>query len=56
MDKATFRWNKMKKYLKTCDYIMNADVRKPCGVSAAAANKIVDQGVAAENVNILCPW
>lgn len=41
IDKATFRWNKIQEYLKTHDYIMNADVRKLCGVSAATANRIL---------------
>ena len=40
-DKATFRWNKIQEYLKTHDYIMNADVRKLCEVSAATANCIL---------------
>ena len=43
MDKATLRWNKIQEYLKTHDYIMNADVRKLCGVSAATANRILVQ-------------
>ena len=41
IDKATFRWNKIQEYLKTHDYIMNADVRKLCGVSAATTNRIL---------------
>lgn len=41
MDKVTLRWNKIKEYLKTHDYIMNADVRELCGVSAATANRIL---------------
>ena len=41
MDKATLRWNKIEEYLKTHDYIMNADVRKLCGISAATANRIL---------------
>lgn len=40
-DKATLRWNKIDTYLKSHDYIMNADVRKLCGVSAATANRIL---------------
>ena len=31
MDKAMLRWNKIQKYLKTHDYIMNADVGELCG-------------------------
>ena len=41
ISKATFRWNKIQEYLKTHDYIMNADVRELCGVSAATANRIL---------------
>ena len=41
MDKAILRWNKIQEYLKTHDYIMNADVRELCGVSAATANRIL---------------
>ena len=41
MDKATLRWKKIEEYLQTHDYIMNADVRKLCGVSAATANRIL---------------
>ena len=41
MDKATLRWKKIEAYLKTHDYIMNADVRELCGVSAATANRIL---------------
>lgn len=47
MDKATLRWNKIQEYLTTHDYIMNADVRKLCGVSAATANRIL-AGLSAE--------
>ena len=41
IDKTTLRWNKIQEYLQTHDYIMNADVRKLCGVSAATANRIL---------------
>ena len=41
LDKATLRWKKIEEYLKTHDYIMNADVRELCGVSAATANRIL---------------
>ena len=41
IDKATLRWHKIQEYLKTHDYIMNADVRELCGVSAATANRIL---------------
>ena len=48
MDTATLRWNKIQKYLKTHDYIMNADVRELCGVSAATANRLL-AGLVAED-------
>lgn len=41
VDKATLRWRKIEEFLKTHDYIMNADVRELCGVSAATANRIL---------------
>ena len=41
IDKITLRWNKIQEDLKTHDYIMNADVRELCGVSAATANRIL---------------
>lgn len=41
MDKATMRWKKIEKFLETHPYIMNADVRALCGVSAATANRIL---------------
>ena len=33
--------DKIQEYLKTHDYIMNANVRELCGVSAATANRIL---------------
>ena len=39
MDKAAMRWKQIEDFLKTHPYIMNADVRKLCGVSAATANR-----------------
>ena len=41
IDKTTLRWKIIEKYLKTHDYVMNADVRELCGVSAATANRIL---------------
>lgn len=41
IDKAALRWNTIKTYLKNHEYIMNADVRRLCGVSAATANRIL---------------
>ena len=41
MDKAAMRWRQIEKFLKTHEFIMNADVRNLCGVSAATANRIL---------------
>jgi len=41
MDKATLRWMQIEKFLKTHEFIMNADVRKIFGVSSATANRIL---------------
>jgi len=41
MDKATLRWLQIEKFLETHEYIMNADVRALCDVSAATANRIL---------------
>lgn len=49
-DKTTLRWKKIEKFLKTHDYIMNADVRELCGVSAATANRIFADLVAREKL------
>ena len=40
-DKKTLRWQKIEQFLQTHEYIMNADVRELCGVSAATANRIL---------------
>lgn len=53
IDKAALRWRSIKKFLKTHDYIMNADVRKLFGVSAATANRIL-VGLTAERKLIKC--
>ena len=41
MDKAAMRWRQIEKFLGTHPYIMNADVRALCNVSAATANRIL---------------
>ena len=41
LDKATLRWMQIEKFLQNHGFIMNADVRKICGVSAATANRIL---------------
>ena len=41
MDKAAMRWRQIEKFLETHEFIMNADVRALCGVSAATANRIL---------------
>lgn len=47
MDKETLRWMQIEKYLETHEFIMNADVRALCNVSAATANRIL-AGLASE--------
>ena len=47
MDKAAIRWKQIEKFLESHEFIMNADVRALCGVSAATANRIL-AGLAAE--------
>lgn len=41
IDKKALRWQKIEQFLQTHEYIMNADVRELCGVSAATANRIL---------------
>ena len=50
MDKVTMRWKQIEKFLETHDFIMNADVRALCGVSAATANRILAKFVADEKL------
>ena len=50
IDQAILRWKKIEEYLKTHDYIMNADVRELCGVSAATANRILSSYI--EEINL----
>ena len=47
IDKATLRWKQIERFLETHEFIMNADVRVMCGVSAATANRIL-AGLAVE--------
>ena len=53
-DKATLRWKKIEEYLKTHDYIMNADVRELCRASAATANRILAGFVTEGKLNKCC--
>ena len=46
-DKTTLRYKKIEKFLENHEFIMNADVRSLCGVSAATANRIL-AGLCAE--------
>ena len=48
IDKATIRWRQIERFLETHEYIMNADVRELCRVSAATANRVL-AGFAAED-------
>lgn len=41
LDKKTLRLKKIEQFMRTHEYIMNADVRDLCGVSAATANRIL---------------
>ena len=41
LDKKTLRLKKIEQFMRTHEYIMNADVRELCGVSAATANRIL---------------
>ena len=43
--KAALRRKKIEEHLKPYNYIMNADVRELCGVSAATANRILSSFV-----------
>lgn len=43
MNKATMRWKQIEKFLETHEFIMNADVRNLCNVSAATANRILTE-------------
>lgn len=43
MDKGTIRWKQIEKFLETHEFIMNADVRRICNVSAATANRILSR-------------
>lgn len=40
-DKATMRWKQIERFFETHSFIMNADVRALCNVSAATANRIL---------------
>jgi len=44
-DKAALRWKQIEKFLEAHPYIMNADVRTLCNVSAATANRILSSFV-----------
>ncbi len=41
IDKTAIRWKQIEKFLEPHAFIMNADVRTLCGVSAATANRIL---------------
>ena len=49
-DKMTLRWEKIEEYLISHDFIMNANVRELCGVSASTANRILSKLVANEKL------
>ncbi len=45
-DKTALRWQKIERFLRTHEYVMNADVRALCGVSSATANRLLSGLVA----------
>lgn len=45
-DRAALRWQKIERFLRTHEYVMNADVRALCGVSSATANRLLSGLVA----------
>ena len=51
IDKKALRWQKIEQFLQTHEYVMNADVRELCGVSAATANRILAELVESEKLN-----
>ncbi len=53
VDKDARRWKLIEEYLTTHEYIMNADVREICGVSAATANRIL-AGLTTEGKLVKC--
>ena len=55
MDKETLRWLQIEKFLETHEFIMNADVRLLCNVSAATANRIL-AGLAADGKLMKCRY
>jgi len=50
MGKDDWRWMQIEKFLKTHSFIMNADVRTICSVSAATANRILSKLVGEEKL------
>lgn len=52
-DKAALRWAQIKDFLAAHEFIMNADVRTLCGVSAATANRVL-AGFVAKGKLIKC--
>ena len=46
-DKTALRWKQIERFLETHEFIMNADARSLCNVSAATANRILS-GFASE--------
>ncbi len=53
MDKSTFRWIQIERFLETHPDITNSDVRNLCGVSAATATRIL-KGLVADQKLIKC--
>lgn len=53
IDKSALRWKQIEKFFATHEFIMNADVRAICGVSAATANRIL-AGLVLEEKLVKC--
>lgn len=53
MDRSAVRWKQIEDFLQSHPYVMNADVRVLCNVSAATANRIL-AGLAAEGKLVKC--
>ena len=50
LNKNSLHWRKFEQFLRTQEYIMNADVRDPCGVSATTVNRILTNLVEKDNL------
>lgn len=56
IDKATLRWKQIERFLEAHEFIMNADVRNLCNVSAATANRIFGEISARGKIEQMQSW